>query len=129
MRKENERRHGGKDGRQALKKSRDRQFGDRRASSNKKYPVVQGTVSMTREGYAFVEVPEEPDNDVFVKASKTRGALNGDIVKVAVTREKPAGKAGIPRARGVRERLSRLWSAAKSLSWEYCTPSGRRRGC
>ena len=93
MRKENKRRHGGKDGRQALKKSRDRQFGDRRASSNKKYPVVQGTVSMTREGYAFVEVPEEPDNDVFVKASKTRGALNGDIVKVAVTREKPQQEA------------------------------------
>ncbi|MDY6384132.1 MAG: RNB domain-containing ribonuclease, partial [Bacteroidales bacterium] len=99
MRKENKRRHGGKDGRQALKKSRDRQFGDRRASSNKKYPVVQGTVSMTREGYAFVEVPEEPDNDVFVKASKTRGALNGDIVKVAVTREKPAGKGRDPQSK------------------------------
>lgn len=99
MRKENKRRHGGKDGRQALKKSRDRQFGDRRASSSKKYPVVQGTVSMTREGYAFVEVPEEPDNDVFVKASKTRGALNGDIVKVSVTREKPAGKGRDPQSK------------------------------
>ena len=42
---------------------------------------------MTREGFAFVIVEGEED-DVFVKASKTRGALNGDIVRVTVTREK-----------------------------------------
>ena len=50
-------------------------------------PVVEGRVQMTREGYLFVIVEGEED-DVFVKASKTRGALNGDIVQVAVTREK-----------------------------------------
>jgi len=43
---------------------------------------------MGREGSGFVVVEGEPDNDVFVKASKMRGALNGDIVKVAVTRPK-----------------------------------------
>lgn len=42
---------------------------------------------MTREGFAFIIIDGEED-DVFVKASKTRGALNGDIVRVAVTREK-----------------------------------------
>ena len=42
---------------------------------------------MTREGYAFV-IAEGEEDDVFVKASKTRGALNGDIVRVTVTREK-----------------------------------------
>ena len=42
---------------------------------------------MTREGFAFV-IPEGDEDDVFVKASKTRGALNGDIVLVSVTREK-----------------------------------------
>ena len=49
--------------------------------------TLTGRVQMTREGYIFVIVEGE-DNDVFVKASKTRGALNGDIVKVAVTKEK-----------------------------------------
>ena len=49
--------------------------------------MVEGRVQMTREGYLFVIVDGEED-DVFVKASKTRGALNGDIVRVAVTREK-----------------------------------------
>ena len=49
--------------------------------------VLTGKVQMTRDGYIFVIVEGE-DDDVFVKASKTRGALNGDIVKVAVTREK-----------------------------------------
>ena len=53
----------------------------------KAFPLVEGRVQMTREGYAFVIVEGE-DDDVFVKASKTRGALNGDIVRVAVTREK-----------------------------------------
>lgn len=42
---------------------------------------------MTREGFIFVIIEGEED-DVYVKASKTRGALNGDIVKVAVTHEK-----------------------------------------
>lgn len=42
---------------------------------------------MTREGFIFVII-EGDDDDVFVKASKTRHALDGDIVKVAVTREK-----------------------------------------
>ena len=41
---------------------------------------------MTREGFAFIIV--EDGDDVFVKASKTRGALNGDTVRVTVTREK-----------------------------------------
>ena len=49
--------------------------------------MVEGKVQMTREGYIFVIVGGEED-DVFVKASKTRGALNGDKVSVAVTREK-----------------------------------------
>ncbi|MBQ8809929.1 MAG: ribonuclease R [Bacteroidales bacterium] len=53
----------------------------------KVFPVVTGKVQMTREGYAFVIV-EGDDDDVFVKASKTRGALHGDTVRVTVTREK-----------------------------------------
>ena len=53
----------------------------------KVFPMVTGKVQMTREGYAFVIV-EGDEDDVFVKASKTRGALNGDIVTVSVTREK-----------------------------------------
>ena len=43
-------------------------------------------MQMTREGYAFVLV-EGQDNDIYVKAAKTRHALDGDLVRVAVTRE------------------------------------------
>lgn len=53
----------------------------------KVFPLLEGKVQMTREGYAFVIIEGE-DDDVFVKASKTRGALNGDMVRVAVTRDK-----------------------------------------
>jgi len=40
---------------------------------------------MTREGFIFVMIPDQ--EDVFVKASRTKNALNGDKVRVAVTRE------------------------------------------
>ena len=68
----------------ARKNSRGRGRGKR---EKKVFPQVVGKVQMTREGYAFVIVEGE-DDDVFVKASKTRGALNGDQVRVTVTREK-----------------------------------------
>ena len=56
------------------------------------FPTFIGTVQMTREGFAFVRVEGE-DEDIFVPASKTRGALNGDLVRVSVTKEKaPATK-------------------------------------
>ena len=54
-------------------------------------PEFEGTVLMSREGFAFVRI-EGQEEDVFVKASKTRGALHGDKVRVAVTQEK-AGQA------------------------------------
>lgn len=50
-------------------------------------PEVTGTVQMTRDGYVFVKV-EGMDDDIYVRNGKTRGALNGDVVKVAITREK-----------------------------------------
>ena len=42
---------------------------------------------MSREGFVFVRI-EGQEEDVYVKASKTRGALHGDTVRVAVTQEK-----------------------------------------
>ena len=60
---------------------------------------------MTREGFAFVRVEGE-DEDIFVPASKTRGALNGDLVRVSVTKEKAS-------------------ATKKSKS----TKEGRREGC
>ena len=50
-------------------------------------PEYEGKVLMSREGYIFVRV-EGQEDDIFVKASKTRGALHGDTVRVAVTQEK-----------------------------------------
>ena len=55
------------------------------------YPQFEGTVQMSREGFIFVMVPGEQD-DIFVKASKTRNALNGDTVRVALTKEKVGDK-------------------------------------
>ena len=67
------------------------------------FPTFIGTVQMTREGFAFVRVEGE-DEDIFVPASKTRGALNGDLVRVSVTKEKaPATKKSKSTKEGRRE--------------------------
>ncbi len=58
-----------------------------RKNEKKVFPQLEGRVQMTREGYVFVIVEGE-DDDVFVKASNTAGALHGDRVRVAVTRDK-----------------------------------------
>ena len=50
-------------------------------------PEYEGRVLMSREGFIFVRI-EGQEEDVFVKATKTRGALHGDLVRVAVTQEK-----------------------------------------
>ena len=99
MKKNNKRQGGAKNGRQALKKSRDKQFGQRQGGK-KRFAEVTGKVHMSRDGFVFVVVEGETDNDVFVKASKTRGALNGDIVRCAVTREKGGSKAPATKGRG-----------------------------
>ena len=63
-------------------------YGRGRGRREKKvFPQMTGRVQMTREGYIFV-IADGDEDDVFVKASKTRGALNGDIVRVSITREK-----------------------------------------
>ena len=70
-------------------KGRQASRGKKRAggSSKKVFPMLVGKVQMTREGFIFVIV-EGQDDDVFVKAAKTRHALNGDTVRVAVTHDK-----------------------------------------
>ena len=52
----------------------------------KKAPsMYTGKVQMTRDGFIFVNV-EGQDEDIFVKAAKTRHALHGDKVLVALAR-------------------------------------------
>ena len=70
-------------------KGRQASRGKKRAGATKQkvFPQFVGKVQMTREGFIFVIIDGQ-DEDVFVKASKTRHALNGDTVRVAVTRER-----------------------------------------
>ena len=51
----------------------------------KAYPQFEGRVQMTRDGNLFVIV-EGQEEDIFVKASKSNRALNGDTVLVALTK-------------------------------------------
>ncbi|MBQ7622895.1 MAG: hypothetical protein IJS66_04080, partial [Bacteroidales bacterium] len=53
-------------------------------------PEYTGRAQMTREGSLFVRV-EGLEDGIFVKAARTRHALNGDTVRVALTRPSRAG--------------------------------------
>ncbi|MBR1569526.1 MAG: ribonuclease R [Bacteroidales bacterium] len=59
----------------------------RKGGKKRVVPEYEGKALMSREGFVFVRI-EGQDEDVYVKASKTRGALHGDIVRVAVTQER-----------------------------------------
>lgn len=59
-------------------------------SGRKVFEELTGTVSMSREGYGFIRVPDR-EEDIFVSAKKLRGALNNDTVKIAVIRKKSSG--------------------------------------
>ncbi len=63
------------------------------------FKEYEGKVQMTREGFAFVTVEGE-EEDIFVKATKTCGALNGDTVKVTVTKELNGKEPGKKRREG-----------------------------
>ena len=54
-------------------------------------PQYTGTVQMTRDGFVFVKV-DELEDDIYVRQGRTKGALNADTVRVAVTKEKTDDK-------------------------------------
>lgn len=70
-----------------IERQKDIKFKNRKKNfkPSSKHIEYVGTVSMARDGYAFVVV-ESLENDIFVSASRLRGALNGDMVRVAVKR-------------------------------------------
>ena len=57
--------------------------GSREKLRGRKKPAQEyvGKAIMSREGSVFVKVDGQ-EEDIYVKASKTRGALHGDTVKV-----------------------------------------------
>ena len=63
----------------------------KKREGKKVLPQFEGRARMTRDGFIFVEV-EGQDDDIFVKASRTRKALDGDTVRVVVKRENTSKK-------------------------------------
>ncbi len=51
----------------------------------------EGVVSLTRDGVGFVAV-EGQEDDIFVRPNHLRGALNGDRVRVAVSKKKSGAR-------------------------------------
>ena len=63
----------------------------KRKKRQKSFREFCGKVQLTRDGSAYIIVDGD-EEDIFVKTSRTRHALNGDRVIVAMTREKSGGK-------------------------------------
>ncbi|MBQ0124641.1 MAG: ribonuclease R [Bacteroidales bacterium] len=62
--------------------------GERRSKSQEE---VEGVMSLTRDGFGFVAV-QGHEEDIYIPWRKTGGALNGDLVKVAVSGKKAKQK-------------------------------------
>ncbi len=77
MSRKNERRYGGGDSKKKNEVFR------KSVRERKNIPDVTGIAQMTREGFVFVKV-EGQEDDIYVRANKTRGALNGDMVRVKI---------------------------------------------
>ncbi|MBR5924031.1 MAG: ribonuclease R, partial [Bacteroidales bacterium] len=77
-----------------------------------------GRVQMTREGFIFVIVDGQ-DDDIFVKASKTRNALDGDIVKVAVTKMGDARAAARAGEKATRKREGEVVEIVKRSGKQF----------
>ncbi len=54
-------------------------------------PVYTGTYMGTKQGFGFVRV-EELDEDIFIPERYTGDAMNGDVVKVVVVKQRPNGR-------------------------------------
>ena len=61
----------------------------RRSTTRKIHEMVEGTVQMSREGFGFIIVPDRED-DIYIPQKYMLHALNGDLVRAAVTRKKDA---------------------------------------
>lgn len=62
---------------------KEKEIGRFQAKDNKQY--LTGIIDFTQQGSAFVVV-NEVANDIFIPEKKTKDALNGDLVKVAINR-------------------------------------------
>lgn len=66
----------------------EKDYGNSKSRRRSKAVECEGTLSMTREGFAFLVVTKqngaEPVEDIFLPARKLNGALHGDLVRVAV---------------------------------------------
>ncbi len=54
-------------------------------------PVFTGVYMGTKQGFGFVRIDEDKE-DIFIPERRTRGAMNGDVVKVIVTRQRTSGR-------------------------------------
>jgi ribonuclease R len=93
---------------QLVKDGKLQQHRGNRFEAPKRAPL-EGTILLHRDGYGFV-VPKEKitglDSDIFIPATLTNSAMNGDTVQVEITYRKPGGRAEgrvlsvVKRARG-----------------------------
>ena len=67
------------------KRNKKEVFAKKKNHIKKPFRELEGIARMTRDGYVFVRAEGE-DEDIYVKPGKTRGALHGDKVRVALTK-------------------------------------------
>ena len=96
---------------------------------NKKKPNIEGIFRANEKGFGFVEV-ENFEEDLFIPAKNTNGALNGDTVRVSITKPKQDNRKAeakvIKIIKRERESLVGIFQANKNFG--FVVPDDKRFG-
>ena len=96
---------------------------------NKKKQNIEGIFRANEKGFGFVEI-ENQEEDLFVPAKHVNGALNGDIVRVSITKPKEGTKKAevkvIKIIKRERESLVGIFQANKNFG--FVVPDDKRFG-
>ena len=96
---------------------------------NKKKPNIEGIFRANEKGFGFVEV-ENFEEDLFIPAKNTNGALNGDTVRVSITKPKQENRKAeakvIKIIKRERESLVGIFQASKNFG--FVVPDDKRFG-
>ena len=96
---------------------------------NKKKPNIEGIFRANEKGFGFIEI-ENQEEDLFVPAKHVNGALNGDTVRVSITKPKEGTKKAevkvIKIIKRERESLVGIFQANKNFG--FVVPDDKRFG-
>ena len=96
-------------------------------SRNEAAQLLEGEIQITAKGSGFL-LTDKKSNDVFIAASNLQQAMNGDLVRVALTKEGKGRREGIVLQVIQRERTQFVGTIALHEKFAYLLPDNVKNG-